>query len=158
MLSGAVWVLGALVIVTVEALVPTFGLLGLLAACCYGYGVWLGFCEGPAQGVALLVMGAAGAPCMFLFAFRVIGPRMGIISHSTLPPPQAAPVEREALHVAEGAEGVSESVLRPRGTARFGDRRLEVVSESGVIPAQTPVCVVRIEGARIVVRMTTQRP
>lgn len=51
-----------------------------------------------------------------------------------------------------GQLGVAESDLRPVGVARFGDARVDVVSEGGYVRAGTHVRVREVEGARIVVR------
>jgi membrane-bound serine protease (ClpP class) len=51
-----------------------------------------------------------------------------------------------------GQVGVAESDLRPVGVARFGDERVDVISEGGYVAAGTRVRVLHVEGARIVVR------
>ena len=48
--------------------------------------------------------------------------------------------------------GIAFTQLRPSGTALIGDRRVDVVSEGGLIEKGTPIKVVAIEGTRIVVR------
>ncbi|HEU4451756.1 MAG TPA: NfeD family protein [Longimicrobium sp.] len=52
----------------------------------------------------------------------------------------------------EGAEGVALTDLRPSGTARIGDEKLDVVSEGSFVAAGTSVRVVRSEGYRHIVR------
>jgi membrane-bound serine protease (ClpP class) len=52
----------------------------------------------------------------------------------------------------EGAEGVALTDLRPSGTAKIGDEKLDVVSEGSFVSAGTSVRVVRSEGYRHVVR------
>lgn len=51
-----------------------------------------------------------------------------------------------------GVEGTTLTILRPSGTAIFNDERIDVVSEGDFIPKNTKVRVVKVEGARIVVR------
>jgi membrane-bound serine protease (ClpP class) len=51
-----------------------------------------------------------------------------------------------------GKLGVTESDLRPVGVARFGDERVDVVSEGAYVARGSAVRVVQVEGARIVVR------
>ncbi len=50
-----------------------------------------------------------------------------------------------------GAEGVSLTDLRPSGTARIFEERLDVVSDTGYIPKGARVRVIRSEGYRLVV-------
>lgn len=53
-----------------------------------------------------------------------------------------------------GATGEALTPLRPSGIARIQGRKVDVVAESGFIPAGSPVVVVAQEGLRIVVRST----
>jgi membrane-bound serine protease (ClpP class) len=51
-----------------------------------------------------------------------------------------------------GQVGAATSMLRPSGTAKFGDRYIDVVTEGDFIPPGTPIQVVEVEGTRIVVK------
>ena len=64
----------------------------------------------------------------------------------------AAPA-RTDLH---GATGVALTDLRPAGTARIGEERLDVVADGGWVSAGTPVEVVRSEGYRHIVRAVAE--
>jgi membrane-bound ClpP family serine protease len=57
-------------------------------------------------------------------------------------------------HDLTGREGIAITTLRPSGTADFDGERLDVVSEGAYIPAQAAVKIIRVEGRRIVVRLT----
>ncbi len=61
------------------------------------------------------------------------------------------PATAEGHAVRVGDEGRAASALRPAGTALFGGRRIDVVSNGDFIPEGTPVRIVGIEGIRIVV-------
>jgi membrane-bound serine protease (ClpP class) len=50
-----------------------------------------------------------------------------------------------------GATGNSLSPLRPAGKAMIGDKLMDVVTEGDHIPAHTPIKVIAVEGARVVV-------
>ena len=75
--------------------------------------------------------------------------------------PWARPLERATIHgdgfrpeahlVAPGAEGEAITLLRPAGTARFGEQRVDVVSDGGFVSPGTRVRVLRVEGIRVVV-------
>jgi membrane-bound ClpP family serine protease len=56
------------------------------------------------------------------------------------------------MEVFTGKEGESTTVLRPSGMAEVEGIRLNVVSEGEYIPKGTKVRVVRVDGARVVVR------
>ncbi len=52
----------------------------------------------------------------------------------------------------QGQEGVALSDLRPAGVARFGEERIDVMSEGDFVPAGSAVRVLRVEGMRVTVR------
>lgn len=52
--------------------------------------------------------------------------------------------------------GSAVTVLRPCGTALIGGRRVDVVTEGGLIEKGSPLKVVAIEGLRVVVRATNE--
>jgi membrane-bound ClpP family serine protease len=56
------------------------------------------------------------------------------------------------MDVFTGKEGESTTVLRPSGMAEVDGIRLNVVSEGEYIPKGTKVRVIRVDGARVVVR------
>lgn len=51
-----------------------------------------------------------------------------------------------------GQVGTATSMLRPAGTAKFGDRYIDVVTEGEFVPPGTPIQVIEVEGTRIVVK------
>lgn len=55
-----------------------------------------------------------------------------------------------------GAEGVALTTLRPSGTALLNDERIDVVTEGGYIEKDETIKVIKVEGARIVVRKIDQ--
>ncbi len=57
----------------------------------------------------------------------------------------------EVIGLTVGDQGVSETVLRPAGIARFGERRESVVTRGEFVEADIPVTVVELEGLRVVV-------
>jgi len=56
--------------------------------------------------------------------------------------------------VAVGASGVTLSILRPSGNARFGDRIVDVITRGEFIEPESPIRVLAVEGSRIVVGRT----
>jgi membrane-bound serine protease (ClpP class) len=54
-----------------------------------------------------------------------------------------------------GMQGVSLSVLRPSGKARFADHVVDVVTQGDFISSDTPITVVETDGVRVVVRAAT---
>src|SRR5216684_6143312 len=78
---------------------------------------------------------------------------------TTNPPgPSLAGVPREfatAVDISPGTEGVSLSILRPSGKARFVDQIIDVITQGEFIPPNTSVTVVRRDGMRVVVKSSS---
>jgi len=71
---------------------------------------------------------------------------------SNPPGPSLAGIPREfaaAIDLSPGMEGVSLSILRPSGKARFLDQTVDVVTQGEFIPPNTSVTVVRRDGMRV---------
>ena len=56
-----------------------------------------------------------------------------------------------------GTEGVAETVLRPAGKGRFGERLVDVVTEGDFIQKDERIRIVAVEGARVVVTKWTSK-
>jgi membrane-bound serine protease (ClpP class) len=57
-----------------------------------------------------------------------------------------------ALSLSPGAQGVSLSILRPSGKARFADHVVDVVTQGEYVAPDTPITVVESDGMRVVVK------
>ena len=74
---------------------------------------------------------------------------------SNPPGPSLAGVPREfatALALAPGTQGLSITILRPSGKARFADHIVDVVTEGEFIAPQTPITIIQTDGMRVVVK------
>lgn len=60
--------------------------------------------------------------------------------------------EIDTTAIKEGDHGAALSSLRPMGTIRVNGKRFEASSETGMIPVNFPIIVVRIEDNKIIVR------
>jgi membrane-bound serine protease (ClpP class) len=74
---------------------------------------------------------------------------------SNPPGPSLIGVRREfvtPLALSPGMQGVSLSILRPSGKARFADHIVDVVTQGEFVPAETPITVVQADGMRVIVK------
>ena len=60
-----------------------------------------------------------------------------------------------ALALSPGMEGISVSILRPSGKARFADHVVDVITEGEFIASETPVKIIQTDGMRVVVKSIT---
>ena len=104
-----------------------------------------------------LTMAGAGVLAFLLSRYL---PRIPYANRLMLMPPEDR-VESEESSALPGVDaalamlgqvGTAMSMLRPAGTAKFGDRYIDVVTEGDFIPHGTPIQVVEVEGTRIVVK------
>ncbi len=86
-------------------------------------------------------------------------PNVPFLNRLILSPPQGELAEnlnrREALIDLEGfvgMQGTTTTQLTPSGKARFGDDRLDVMTDGEVVPRGAPVEVVEVHGNRLVVK------
>ena len=142
------FVLGTILIVA-ETVLP--GLVaGILGALCLIGGVIAGYVEfGPHTGNRLLI----GVTIAFIggLAFWVRffpNSRFGRVFISKGAVGDIRAEKPELLH----QTGVAFTQLRPSGTALINGKRIDVVTEGGLIDKDTPLKVVAIEGMRVVVR------
>jgi membrane-bound serine protease (ClpP class) len=79
------------------------------------------------------------------------------LTTSNPPGPSLAGVPREfvtSLALSPGMEGISVSILRPSGKARFADQVVDVVTQGEFVPAETPITIIHADGMRVVVKAT----
>lgn len=131
-----------------ELLLPTHGLLGILAGgaiigsivTCYRIDFWLG------TGVFIVTMIAtpfAGAAAVKIWPKTPIGRRVVL-------PPVVDAIPEPLVQV--GQTGVTISELRPMGMCEFEAGRLEAISEHGMIESGQAVKVVGLTNNRPTVR------
>lgn len=66
--------------------------------------------------------------------------------------PEEGYVATRDMDVFLGREGVTTTVLRPTGMAEFDGVKLNVSADGEYIARDEPVCVIRVEGPRVVVK------
>jgi membrane-bound serine protease (ClpP class) len=107
--------------------------------------------------VSRVLLSLAGSIVLFFAALAVL-PRTRVrnrlVLATAINATAAGGAEGEAIAevLAAGLTGVAESFLRPAGIARFGERRIDVVSEGDFIGQGARVVIVRTAGNRVVVR------
>lgn len=140
-----------LVLLAVELFTPGFGIFGVAGIAAFAGAIFL---AAPSAGLAwqYLMWTTLALAFVLVALIRAISQR-GLGKALTLSDTArgwfAQAEDRSRL---VGREGVSLTVLRPAGTAVFGDQRLDVVTEGEFVPAGVPVRIIRVEGTRIVVR------
>jgi len=134
-------------LVVAEIFLPG-AILGLFGLVCVIAAIWLAFGFGHALlGGVLVALTAVSVPFLVWIWVRVIN--RVLVMKETEKEATGAVVQHKSL---VGREGVALTQLRPSGMARFGDLKVDVVSEGPVIERDARVKVVEVQGNRIVVR------
>ncbi|WP_309272708.1 nodulation protein NfeD [Paenibacillus sp.] len=142
-----------LILMILEMFIPSFGILGVLGAISLVAGVVRAAYD---TSHALLSLGIAfAAAVVVIVVVAIIFKERGIwnrfILSESLTKEQGY-VPTESKEVLLGREGVSVTPLRPAGTALIDNERIDVVTDGEFIPKDTPVVVIHVEGARVVVK------
>ena len=133
-------------LVIAEIILPGV-VIGLVGMGCMGSAIWLAFKQSASFGWTLVVIALACIPVMAFLYIKVLN-RFFVMS-GTQKGTSGAKVQPKDL---VGQEGVALTPLRPAGTARIGERKVDVVSDGEVIDPGTRVRVIEVKGNRVVVR------
>ena len=156
----------ALVVLIIELFVPSGGLLGILCGLAAIGSIVSFFLYDTAWGVGVTLAFIVLTPFLLVFVFKlwlnspvakamILGtgdPTNTDIEEAARQSETARQQRLEVLRALVGAEGRTETALRPVGTVRINDVRTDAMAEAGVIEANTPVVVTEVYDNQIKVR------
>jgi len=123
-------ILIGIALLVVEAMLPTFGIIGGIGVAALVASIVYGFIAGPWYGIGLLMIMILSSPFLFVWMME-IWPRTYIgrllVLNATVPDPV-----KEAK-IPLNKEGITVTELRPIGECDFGSVRCEVISDHGLI-------------------------
>jgi membrane-bound ClpP family serine protease len=144
-----------LLLLTAEVFIPSGGLIGILAISCLVLSVWKAFVFSTAMGLYFLLALLVLMPLALMLAAHV-WPRTPLAKRMLLRPPNLEDVEHshhnDRLDHLVGQFGRALTPLRPSGMVDFDGRRLDGLSEEGLIPSGALVRAVRVRSGQLVVR------
>jgi len=158
MLSYAIILLIAgILLVALEAFIPSGGILGFLAAAALVTAVTLAFRENSNTGLIFLVITMIAVPTLLITGLKIF-PKTPIGKRLILSPSVESPTQRGADGVSDkdyarfmGKTGKTVTSLRPSGIIEIGDERLSAVADGEMIESNVEVVVTKIEGNSVVV-------
>ena len=134
-----------------ELLTPSFGFFTLLAVGFLAASIWLGFKGSGSAGYVMAGVNFTVFPATLYLAMK-------LFKHSPLLHHQeiragvpTEPEKAKTVHALIGRQGEALTILRPAGTAQFGEQRLDVTTEGKYVEAGKPVKVIRVDGSIVVV-------
>ena len=135
-----------------EVFFPSLGAFALLAGTSIILADFMAFGVSHTVGWIFIGVQVVLVPVVIRGAFKILPKtRFGKTMMLAGPVTEPGPGFPSLSHLVDN-QGEALSDLRPSGTARFGDERVSVVAQGGLIPEGTPVVVVSVEGTEIKVR------
>lgn len=158
-LSMLLFLLGIAALILEIFILPGFGISGVAGIILITWGVLL-LAVDFTQATMALVVALLATLVVFLLSLKLLK-RFNIWQRLTLGTKQ----QKETGYVAPqanlvhyiGKTGVAVTPLRPSGVAEVIGQRLDVVTEGDYISAGTPIEVIQVEGARVVVKTLSSR-
>ena len=151
-----VLLIAGVLLIGAEVFVPD-GILGTIGALFLFGASAISFMNFQFDAAALALAGTIALVCISVFLWVRLFPKTPVGKRMMISDDlKAAHATDESLPALLGARGKIISELRPSGYAEIDGRRIDVISASGdVIPIETDVEVVKVEGYRVLVEPTT---
>lgn len=147
------FLLGIVLILLEIFVIPGFGIAGLLGLVSMGASVFMSFPDPRTALQALAITAVAIVVLVLLFLKRfqksALWGRLVLTHEQKEEGYRPTQVDYQSL---VGAEGVADTQLRPAGRILVNGEYYDAVADGTMIPHGAPVRVVKVEGARIVVR------
>jgi len=147
-----------ILLVFLETILPSGGVLGVLATASLLAAVILGFISGGSAGWVILLVIFICVPVLVLFGIKLLpkipfGRKMILMEHQEeFDEARGEPgISDENFSHLRDKGGITVTELRPSGIAEIGGKRYSVVSQGGMIEASVEIIVKEVEGNNIVV-------
>ncbi len=138
-------------IILAEVLIPSGGILAILAITVFGYSLYSAFTDISTQmGIGFVVADLVIIPVTVIFAFKMLA-KSSITLHKRLSREQGVSVQDKDLEQYIGKEGVTVTDLRPSGIAMIANERIDVVTEGSYLAKDLSIIVVAVTGNQIIV-------
>ncbi len=150
-----------LLLLLAEAFIPSGGLIGLLAMGLIGIGLWLAFLQSMDVGLKFVAALVFLLPAVLMLALY-LWPRTPLAKRMFLKPPtpdvdDETVAEHNHLHHLVGQLGRALTTLRPSGMVDFEGKRIDAISEEGLVKAGSLVEAVQVRAGQVVVRQASNQ-
>ena len=144
--------MGVLVIIA-EIIIPSGGILSVLAAGMFGYSLYLAFNEiSTAAGFYFVAADAVIIPILVIVGLKLLA-KSPVTLRRRLSKEAGVTSQSSELEKYLGLEGQTVSDLRPSGIALIEGKRVDVVSRGEYIEKDSEIIVCAVTGNQIIVRV-----
>ena len=142
---------GILVIIA-EIILPSGGILSILATGLFGYSLYLVFTNISATaGMAFVIADLIIVPILVYFGIKFLA-KSPVTLFTRLSRENGVTVQSPDQNEFLGCLGLAITDLRPSGVARIKDQRLDVVTRGEYLENETEIIVIAVSGNQIVVK------
>lgn len=148
--------LAGVAVVIAEIILPSAGLLTLLAMSLFGYSLYMVFQEiSSMAGIAFVAADLVLIPTLVIVGIKMLV-RSPVTLRTELSSKQGVTSQAPELDRYIGQKGEALTDLRPAGMAKIGDRRVDVVTRGEYVEKGFALVVVAVTGNQIVVRKSEE--
>ena len=144
--------LAGVLVVIAEIVLPSAGILSVIAVGLIGYSIYLVFNTiSAATGMMFIVADIIALPVVLVVGLKLMV-KSPVTLKTTLSKTDGYSSQSEDLLAFNGKTGTAVTDLRPAGTAVIDNKRVDVVSRGEYIEKGATVVVLAIDGNRVVVK------
>jgi len=144
--------LAGVVVIIAEIIIPSGGLISVIAIILFGYSLFLVFHNiSIATGIVFVIADAITIPVLILVGLKLLARSPAMLKRELS---RAAGFTSQSAILADylGKEGTATSDLRPAGRAEIAGKRVDVVSRGEYIDKGSAIVVTAVTGNQIIVR------
>ncbi len=143
--------LGILVTIA-EIILPSAGILSIMATCLFGYSLYLVYTEiSPLAGTVFVLADILIIPVLIYTGLKFLA-RSPATLNTILSSKDGVTSQSSDQQQYLGCQGYAITDLRPSGAAHINDERLDVVTRGEYIEKQTEITVIAVKGNQIIVK------
>ncbi|ACN14879.1 putative membrane-bound serine protease (ClpP class) [Desulforapulum autotrophicum HRM2] len=144
-------------IIIAEIIIPSGGIISILAALVFGYSLYIAFTQfSPGTGMLFVLADMIIIPVLIYVGLRMIA-KSPVTLNATLSKAKGVISQEPGLEGYLGKNGLSKTDLRPAGFAMIDGKRVDVVTRGEYISKQTPIVVHGVIGNQIIVRERVEK-
>lgn len=141
-----------IVVVIAEIILPSGGILSIIALSLFGYSLYIVFANiSFSAGTAFVVADMVIIPILAYFGLKFLA-KSPVTLRTKLSRESGVTSQSEKLNKYSGCEGRALTDLRPAGMAMIGQERVDVVTRGEYIEKEADVLVVAVRGNQVIVK------
>lgn len=137
------------IFIVLEVLVTPGLIMGIIGAGLMIAGIVMSYAYYSTAVATAITIGSVLVTLIFFIAAWKMGAWKALMQRSTI---DSKDVQVKTFNLAVGMEGITESILRPTGTAVFGGTRADVMSDGAFIQSNTKIRIAKIQDNKIIVK------